>query len=347
MDQKKYYVICPSSVVTGGPDALHQMVYYLRKCGKDAEIAYVPFDSCDASIPERYRLYVQTYTLLCNVEDGEDVVIICSEMQTYYTKRFKKAKVYIWWLSVDNNFFNTNFNKKFRYIVSLPFLFLRNPIKFIKFGKASIINRLLKKPYNFKKERDNVSHICASYYAFDYVGTRSTHNVDQCIEPISLEFLNGYSKESECSYKKENIVLYNPKKSGEEIKKLSLFDDTIEFVPLKGLDVEGLIEVYKRAKLFIDFGPFPGAERMPKEAVLYGCAVITGKRGASAFYGDVPIPDEYKFNSVEEQKKQICEKIHYCLENYPNIIGEFENYKNTVLNLESNFINSINRVFNK
>lgn len=62
---------------------------------------------------------------------------------------------------------------------------------------------------------------------------------------------------------------------------------------------------------------------------------------------DVPIPDEYKFNSVEEQKKQICEKIHYCLENYPNIIGEFENYKNTVLNLESNFINSINRVFNK
>lgn len=108
---------------------------------------------------------------------------------------------------------------------------------------------------------------------------------------------------------------------------------------------EQLIEKYETSKLYIDFGAFPGAEKISKEAVLFGYAVITGKRGASGFHGDVPIPEEYKFGKPKKQINEIVEKIHYVLENYEKINSNFDEYRNTILNLEENFMKSLHKIF--
>ena len=71
-----------------------------------------------------------------------------------------------------------------------------------------------------------------------------------------------------------------------------------------------------------------------QEAVLFGCAIITGKRGASGFHGDVPIPDEYKFGDPVSQIDEIVAKIRYVLDNYENVYSDFDEYRETVLNLE-------------
>ena len=63
----------------------------------------------------------------------------------------------------------------------------------------------------------------------------------------------------------------------------------INFIPLKGYNQKELISLFRESMVYMDFGFFPGAERLPKEAVINGCLIITGRNGASDFHGDVHI----------------------------------------------------------
>lgn len=58
-----------------------------------------------------------------------------------------------------------------------------------------------------------------------------------------------------------------------------------------------------KSKVYIDFGNHPGKDRIPREAAISGCIVITGKRGAAAFAEDVCIPETYKFDESCAKKK--------------------------------------------
>ena len=49
-----------------------------------------------------------------------------------------------------------------------------------------------------------------------------------------------------------------------------------------------------QAKVYIDFGGHPGKDRIPREAALCGCCVVTGRRGAAGNDVEVPINQSYK-----------------------------------------------------
>ena len=57
------YVFCPYGLVTGGPDALHQLVYYLNKIDKKASIVYCDIEGRNHNIPRNYLPYVSSYLL--------------------------------------------------------------------------------------------------------------------------------------------------------------------------------------------------------------------------------------------------------------------------------------------
>ncbi len=336
-----YYVLCPYGLVTGGPDALHQLVYYLNKINKNAKLVYLNALRNDYEIPKQYQRYIDSYILFNQLEDSEDNVIIIPEFLSHLAKKYKKSKVYIWWLSVDYNLDKTSLPYKLLLIVT----YLLRAFKYRKIGfrrfNMMFKNVFYKKKYDFKHEMKNVSHLCASYYAYDFVKKNGSNNAKLCIEPISLRFLENNSIDSN----KQDIVLYNPKKCGEFVKKLiEKSNNSIVYVPLEGYSQDELIDLYKKSKVYIDFGPFPGAERMPKEAVLNGCVIITGKFGASNFYGDVPIKDEYKFDANDENIVSIIGKIKYSLLNYQVIKNDFDEYRNRVLSLENNFIEALKEV---
>ena len=84
---------------------------------------------------------------------------------------------------------------------------------------------------------------------------------------------------------------------------------------------------------------------MPKEAVINGCIIITGKNGASNFHGDVPILEKYKFDTFEDNIDLICDKIRYILENNDKLYSDFDEYRQTVLSLEKNYNIRINDIF--
>lgn len=342
------YVICPEKLVTGGPDALHQMVFYLNDVGVQAKIAYITSKKReDVVIPQPYRVYIKDFVLEKDIEDSINNIIVIAETFTRERKRFHNAQVFIWWLSVDNSLF-WNFSKKIFILATLPLRWLikhklyKNQIKFI------VQSILRKEIYSFHSESQNVSHICASYYAYNFISHKSRRKISLCIEPISKLFLNIFFNELKTISKgnRGNTILYNPKKGYTHIiNKINKLVPELKFEPLESLTQQQLIDKYKTSKLYIDFGTFPGAERIPKEAVLFGCAIITGKRGASGFYEDVPIPEEYKFGSPEKQIKDIAEKIKFVLNNYEQVYSDFDEYRNTVLNLEGNFIKSLKEIF--
>ncbi len=341
----KIYVLCPAYIVTGGPDALHQIVFYLNRLGINSTIAYVANANCKIEIPIQYRIYLDSFITKQEIIDNEKNAIIIPETYSYMAKEYKKAQVFIWWLSVDNNLKQTGFLNKTFYFLTFPLRYILRNEKYKGRAKKIFLDRIKKKKYCFGNEQANVSHMCASYYALDYVESRSKRPVYKAIEPISKVFLDKYNEHKDCLSleNRSNVILYNPKKSGKFIHKLINKYRDLSFLPLTGLSQDELIEKYKSSKLFIDFGPFPGAERMPKEAVLYGCAIITGKHGASAFYGDVPINDKYKF--TEKYHKAVYERIRYILDHYHEIYDDFNEYRDVVLNLETGFIRSLKELF--
>ncbi len=344
MNLKNIYVFCPNDIVTGGPDALHQIVYYSNKLGLNAKIVYYAFSKKHQFfIPEAYKNYVSDFVVEKEFIDSKDNVVILPEHAIDKLKYLKKSKVFVWWLSVDNNINRSSFFWKIFFFATLPARVVKNWDYYKKrFGEA-IVKTLQAKAYSFKKENDNIEHICASHYAYDFVSKRSSKEVSLCIEPISKFFLEKFEthKDDLSSCKRKDVVLYNPKKNGEFVKKLVDYAPDLNFEPLVGLTQEQLIDKYKSAKVYVDFGPFPGAERIPKEAVLFGCSVITGRRGASNFYGDVPIPDEYKFGDYQNQIEQIVQKIRELLVDYNSKNKDFNEYRKTVLSLEENFMKSL------
>lgn len=175
-----------------------------------------------------------------------------------------------------------------------------------------------------------------------YQKINDKNKVKLCIEPISKIFLE---KSAYTTVDKSDIILYNPKKNFEFTEKIINSAQDLKFFPLNGMTQDELINIYKKAKVYIDFGTFPGAERIPKEAVINGCCILTGKYGASNFYDDVPILEKYKIDAKNENIDLIIQNIKDLIEKYEAKVEEFSEYRNKVWNLESNFIKSLNEIF--
>jgi hypothetical protein len=93
----KLVVVCPGGAVTGGPEALHQLVSVANEVEPgSAAIAYFPFGSVPAAY-ERYRCPVVG---IDQVASG--ALVVLPEIWPEYAKLFPSNRCALWWLSVDN-----------------------------------------------------------------------------------------------------------------------------------------------------------------------------------------------------------------------------------------------------
>ena len=100
------------------------------------------------------------------------------------------------------------------------------------------------------------------------------------------------------------------------IRKIKLAPD-IEWRPIEKMTPAQVQELLAQAKIYIDFGNHPGRDRIPREAAISGCVVITGKRGAAANDIDINIPAEFKFDEKITKPQEVIEKIRAVFENFP------------------------------
>ena len=331
----KIYLLCPSDYITGGVECLHQVSDKLIKLGFDARIFYIP------KITENALPQYKNYKIVkdSKIEDKKENILIIPEVWIDKLKEFKKIRKSIFWMSIDNVKKNTTLpigkiNKKF------PWLKKRFPKIYDLLKKIYLkINKKGKILFDFK-ENKNIYHFAQSYYAKDFLLKKGVKKVY-----ILSDYLNKNHFKKRNLNKKENIVVYNPKKGKEITKELIKKSPEIKYVPLQNMTAKEVADTISKSKVYIDFGTHPGKDRLPREAIINGCCVIVGKRGSAKFYEDIPIKKEYKFDIKNLNLNKIIKKIKECLKNYNKKIKDFKNYKKFVENDERQFELEIKRIF--
>ena len=343
----KIYIVAPAATATGGPELLHQLAFHMRNTlGIDAYMYYIPSHKCDPVHPE-YQMYSNPYVK--DIEDVEVNLIIVPEVKYAIDilNNYKRIRKAIWWLSVDNFFVSWTLSskKKFFFERSLNKLSQLISGRHVFDTRELVLRRIGMHLSYLERVKSVKYHLAQSYYAMDFL-------IRNGIPPQDVFYLSDYLNEKFLStevplYKKENVVVYNPQKGFLFTKKLMDFSRDIKFVPLVNMTRSQVIDTLKKAKVYIDFGNHPGKDRIPREAAILGCCVITGKRGSARYFGDVPIPDEYKFEDKIENIPRIIEKIKDCFINFEDRYRDFGYYRKYIKEEFKNFLSDMKKLFVK
>lgn len=186
-------------------------------------------------------------------------------------------------------------------------------------------------------------HFSQTQHATDYLKQCGIEPVP-LIDSINEDFLN--DNHLEFANTKQDIILYNPNKGKKVTEKLIAANPQWQFVPLKGLNREQLSEQLYAAKLYIDFGHHPGRDRMPREAAMHGCCLITGVLGSAGNEIDLPILKRYKLDSsAPEFVAEFSQLARDILANFAAHYRAFDNYRDYLKNEPKVFRQQISDYF--
>jgi len=270
----KILVCCPASYVSGGPELLHQLVHELRKIGHDAYIVYYPLYQAH-KCPRSYQCYDTPQSQLI---DEPNVLVVMPEVATWIGRHFKKAQGAVWWLSIDN-YFGWHGES-----VLIDFL--------------SHVKRIFQ-PLYFSRRKMPISalkryvHFFQSEYAREFLSRRGVVGMmlTDYLGDMYLKDIHAVDYAA-----KQNVISFNPKKGRKRTNKLKRAYPEFKFVPIQGLSQEGVYKLLLYSKIYVDFGNHPGKDRLPREAVMAGCCVITGRRGSAKNDIDIPLPQRFKLD---------------------------------------------------
>lgn len=269
------YILCPYAIRTGGPEALHQLSDALLDQGFDARIAYYTQAQADliarwqsssayrfgdaANDIEEYARYATKPVDVVPNEPG--AIVVLPEPLCHLAPKFDKARVLVWWLSVDNGF-----------------------------GALSRVNlNHLRAP--------NVRHAAQSKYANRLIAALK-------LPPAAGEFLSDYTAdlreyaEPLAWQDRPMMVVFNSNhKVTADVAAmcvaLKAHDREIDTQIVGGLPRREMAALFAKARVFVDLGSMPGKDRMPREAMLMGCGVITdAHNGAGDELFGVKIEDD-------------------------------------------------------
>lgn len=307
------YLVSNANFATGGPFLLHQLAHKLIQMGYNAKMLYLKTKLNENPVHPFYRHFEIPFT--DTVDDSNKNLIIIPEIYPEMIFDYKKIKKIIWWLSVDNFLESRQAPSKF----SLKRFFgLKPKIQQYKFNK---------KPKH--------EHWVQSFYAKSFLKKNNIDDISYLSDFLNSIFINELKNET--FNKKEDIVAYNPKKGYEVTKKLIEIAPHIKWVPIENMNPQEVQELLIRSKIYIDFGNHPGKDRIPREAAMCGCIVITNNKGAAKFSEDVTIPNRYKIDYSDQNINKILELIETSFINYENDILAFDEYKEIIINEEAKF----------
>jgi len=320
----KVYVVAPAGVATGGPEDLHQLAESVRALYPVDKVLmhYFPAGT-ENPVPKAYEHFNIEFAQ--EIEDNEDNVLIIPEIYVTKFDAYQRIQKVVWWLSVEN------------YYLCPPSL---SP-------KQRRINNVLFKlnlPHHFffNTEVKKIPwHLAQSHSAFEHCKERGIDNVFYLTDYASQDFRK-YSIDETI---KENIVAYNPKKGLSFTKRIIASSPDIAFIPIVNMSHEQMADVFKKAKVYIDFGFHPGMDKMPREASILGCCVITGKRGSAKFFDDIPIPSDFKFRANWFTIPLIRRKILECFRDYHNQARRQTAYRERARKDEDTHLSDVQNAF--
>lgn len=319
---KKIYIICPPSKATGGPEALHQLGYILIKLGFDAKMLYSRHKK--DPIHPFYKSYNVPY--VNKIKDHADNIIVIPESMTNLIAKYPLSQKKIWWLSLD--FYEVLMNSREKKKNWIRKLFVSYKHREYRFEPNITVTHWYQsqraKEFLLTKKMDNeIAYLC------DYVNELFFENL-----PKTKDF------------EKEDIITYNPEKGFDKIEKFMLLLPQYKWTPLIGMTRVQMRDTLRKAKLHIDFGYFPGRDKIPREALVSGVCLLTGRDGTSAFKEDLGIPEKYKLHSQEIHAENVTILINHIMNNYEEAFNEFLDFRTFVMNEKNNMIEDTKKLFN-
>lgn len=319
------YVVCPAFNKTGGTELEHQLVSEINKLGTKAFITY--YGNVIPKINPAFKKYVLLYKNINDIRDDRNNILIIPEIRIDLLNKYKNIQYCVWWMSVDNYLKRNG---------------IMNAIKYWGMFKSCIY--LLKDRINFFDPNipNDVLHLYQSEYARRFLISRKLNNNCELSDYINQDYFKHNKQEK---MKKEDRVLFNPQKGLSFTRKLIKAAPEITWYPIQGMTNEQVRELLESSKVYIDFGNHPGKDRFPREAAISGCCVITDKQGSAKNSKDVPIPDEYKFDDIDENIPKIIRKIKKCFVNYDTCKDDFKIYREKIQCEKERFSNEVKNIF--
>ncbi|MGW5837774.1 hypothetical protein ACWFZ6_07035 [Methylorubrum extorquens] len=322
MSQEYYYILCPPHAMTGGPEALHQLGNKLIKLGKTVYMIYFHGSADEIvyshTVNHDRVLIIPQYDAPVHdaykhygipytscIVDNARARIIIPEIWPHLIDKFLGAKIYFWWLSYDYGYQAVESNKGFDVFRSL-----------------SHVN-LAQSAYAQKKLE--LLGIAQSYILSDYT---SPNNVCLNIDRST----------------KKNLVIYN-KKGQFEAERIAPYVKNCNFELIANMSPEQVRNKMADAKAYIDFGPHPGMDRMPREAAASHCCIMTGLRGSASYFEDVPIPSMYKIDTSGDYFEHAGNIIEDMVLNYDRHLKNFDFYRKKITSESTVFECQIKSIF--
>lgn len=289
--------ICPTVFASGGPEAIHQLAGKCKKMGIDVGIYY--FNPNKEKLDDRLAAY--GIKAITQIIDSSENIIIFPESTICEMQQIKYAVRVLWWLSVDNARMNEEDHDM-----------LKNDKSIIHFSQSFYSTQFIKDKFGVEDDR--------IFYVSDYLNTVYLNVPDDW---VMAEIDGDYSLVD-----RERLVLFNPKKGFENTAMLIMNAvGDIKWQALNGMSPAQMRAVMQKAMIYIDFGNHPGMDRIPREAAVSGCCIITNKKGSAANSVDVPIANCYKKEPLEDGFHSIINQITEIMDDYANIYtNEFMEY---------------------
>ncbi|MBK3733611.1 hypothetical protein GAY29_10870 [Azospirillum brasilense] len=319
---RNIYIFCMPRGRTGGPEALHQLGSVLRGLGHNAFMVYV---ACE--IPELQKK--KTADDLWNVyefkSDDDPVVPDYVKYGVPYTFEVVDSpdnimvlpEVWPYWLQ-----FGENLQKYFWW------LSYDNALSFVHAAGGW---------GNFQNH--NCRHLTQSEHA--KVSLRS-HGIGE-VYPL-FDFIGSNYFVPSPADKRDNRILYNHKGAAPAEKLAELAPEFL-WQPLIGLTSQEVWSFFRTSKLYMDFGYHPGKDRMPREAAVSGCCVITGMRGAAQHFEDISIPGKYKVANPDQDAERVIALVRDIMENFEDHTASFEYYRRKIMSEREEFFLQVRNLF--
>ena len=310
----KYYIFAPTGGKTGGIECQAQLVDALRFHGEEAYLSFFPTQD-DGGTVQYYKNYGYNISAQ-QPENKKTNIIISPEINTILSRQYGNGLNVINWLSIDN-YYQKKWESPYRdfYMRYRTLYRSRLPIKSLR----------------------QYFHLTQSYYATNYLKNHSikAHYIG---DYLNNEFFN---QSKLFQQEKKNIISYNPKKGTSFTIQIQKNCPDFKMNPLQNLTRDELIHELGASKVYLDFGHHPGRDRIPREAAIMGCCIITGIRGSAGNQYDIKINGDYKFEMKKNNINDICNKILEIFNDYESHRLNQNNNVNRILNDKEDYFKNV------
>ncbi|MFY0483333.1 hypothetical protein ACI6PS_12085 [Flavobacterium sp. PLA-1-15] len=321
MTNKDIYILCPPNNATGGPEALHQLGHLLKEMGYKVKMLYSKRKM--NPVHPFYQNYDVPYTF--KISDSPNNIVVIPESMTNWIARYPLSEKKVWWLSLD--FYEV----------------LMNSREAKKNWIRKIVVPYKHTEYRFEKDK-TVTHWNQSQRTKEFLLTKDLDNpIEYLCDYVTELFFENLPNLND--FEKENIITYNPKKGLDKIGPIINSLPQYKWVPLQGMTRVEMRDLLRKTKLHVDFGYFPGRDKIPREALVSGCCLLTGRDGTSGFKEDLGIPEQYKLHENEITVENASAKINHIMENFETVRQDFLSFREFVMGEKERMIADIKKIF--